>query len=263
MKKTFLALSMIIVSLMVMGCVKTQTLPLNSFYFEMKTTVNGEIAQSLAFPTFSEELKSKYSENKVKEYEQALCTEIYNKVFSNFYLKYWMRYIEQTENNTMGMDEISFVRPYLDENRIIFSIQYNNVNAWRIYNGGEEQEKEEGGIEFIKEIESSSSFPFSQKNSEGESVANIYKSILNNIIKQVFPMEDISHFEYSFEYRYITPYEKINSNADVVKNSSEGVIHSWEMNSEIVNQDREIKNWAIEANTGWWYLFFLIGIKNL
>ena len=252
------------------GCAKVQTLPLNSFYFEMRTTPEGQVCQTLAFPTFSSTLKEKYSEKLVEKYEQGLTAEIYNNVFSSFYLKYWLKFINSGEKETLQNSEtINFTRPYVDDERVLFSINYKDMEAWRYYNtekAGESDDnssKENLNLNFVTKVETASSFPYSQTNSAGESVASIYREIVNQALKKYFPQEDCAEFEYCYEYRYVTPYERIRSNADLTQYTSEGVMHSWSVNPNKVEENREIRIWARNINAGMWYLVALISTLAL
>lgn len=262
MKKLFFAIFLIIMSLTGFGCVKTQSLPLNSFYLETKMSSSGEVRQTLAFPTFSDNLQVNHSD-KIERYEKELYDKIYNDVYCNFYLKYWLISIN---GNRDLVDKISFTKPYLEDGRIIFSIEFSDIDAWRGYNGSdieETTEEESVGIEFVTTVESVSSFPYSQINSEGERVSEIYFNLVADVFKKYFPDEDCSKFDYCFEYRYVTPYERIRSNADNEISTNEGVVHSWVMSANEVNNGREIKIWANNINAGWWYLLALIVITIL
>ena len=230
------------------------------------------MVQTLAFPTFSVELKEKYSDKLVEKYEQDLSSEIYNKVFSNFYLKYWLKFINGEQKKSLKNSEtINFIRPHVEENRVLFSINYKDMEAWRYYNtekneGQETREansKEDLNMELITKVETTSYFPFSQRNPVGESVASIYREIVNQTLKKYFPQEDCVKFNYCFEYRYVTPYERIRSNADVTERTTEGVVHSWSVSPSKVEENREIKIWARNINVGMWYLIALISVLTL
>lgn len=262
MKKIIFLLMIIILSLTGFGCAKSQSLPLNSFYFEMQLTGEGQVAQTLAFPTFSLELQEKYSEKQVEKYEQDLVSAIYNEVFSKFYLKYWIKYIDS--GRTLQTDEtISFTRPHVEENRVLFSIKYSDMDAWRFFNtesSGEEEvtAEENARMDFVTRVETASYFPYSQTNSAGESVASIYCKLVNQTIKKYFPQEECAKYDYCFEYRYITPYSRIRSNADETLIEERGWVHSWRVNSGEIGREKIIKIWASNINAGNWYLVALI-----
>lgn len=272
MKKVLFLLMIITLSLTGFGCAKAQALPLNSFYFEMRLAPEGQVVQTLAFPTFSVELKEKYSEKLVEKYEQDLSSEIYNKVFSNFYLKYWLKFINGEQKESLQNSEtISFTRPHVEENRVLFSINYKDMGAWRYYNTEKAEEpetsesdsKESLKMDLITKVETTSYFPYSQTNSSGESVASIYRGIVNQTIKKYFPQEDCVKFNYCFEYRYVTPYERIRSNADVTERTTEGVVHSWSVSPNKVEENKEIRIWARNINAGMWYLIALVSALTL
>lgn len=268
MKKLFLVC--LSLSLMITGCSREQPLPSSSFCYEMKTAYDGSISQTFIFPTFSQELSEKYSVEQIENYENNLCKNIYDNVYCNFYLNYWLKYIEHPNSEfSLNGDRIFFEPPIVEESNVIFSINYTDIEAWRFFNaGGEESQTEiedsgEKDFKMIYTVESSSILPFLQLNTEGDTVAEVYRRLVNKTIKENFAKEDISKFSYNYEYRYLTPYERIRSNADCIKRVQEGTAHSWFLNSNLEASNSEIKIWAREPNVGYWYLFALIGIAIL
>ena len=260
MKKLFLV--GLLLSLTLTGCSKGQPLVSNSFCYEMKTSYDGSLSQTFSFPTFSQQLSEKYSEEQISAYYSILCKSIYDNVFSNVYLNCWLKYIENPiEEFALTGNRIEFQRPHIEKNDVVFSVSYSDTDSWRFFNSSKSEasaKESEQEFKMIYKVESSSTIPFLQKNSEGKTVAEIYRSIVNKTLKECFAKEDISKFDYNFKYRYITPYERVHSNANEIKRTAQGAEHTWTINSSLENEG-EVKIWASEPNAGYWYLFALVG----
>lgn len=268
-----IVLSLLIVlsmSLMGTGCAKAQSLPSNSLYLEVCINQCGGVSQSFGFPTYEKELLSQYSREEVDKYKSDLKREIEVNVYNNYYLKYFMNYIQNPiEGYEIGGELVSFVPPSYEGGRIVMEFNFLDSIAWRIYNNKGNEGKEEGvsndSSSWVIKEQTSKEFPFNCKDSEGRYYGEYYSNVIKQTLTNCFPDYQFEK-GIEFEYRYITPYKKVKSNADIRDTATEGYVHSWSLNEENFSQDKIISIWINQANKGIWYLTSLIvflGISTL
>lgn len=255
MKKIVFIIALLFMSLMAMGFMQTRSLPSNSFSLQTEVLASGGVSQTIVFPTLIEDLKIEHNDGKINAYLEKLEQSIETNVYNNMYMKYWLKYLEDPKTEyIIGGEVVQFSRPTLNDskNKIYFSMNFLNSDAWNYYNPKEEkQQDDDSNFFFLDKIESKSVFPFA------EEVAAAYINILTECIDSSFEGFNMNDIDIYFEYDYVTPYSKIRSNADIKQSTSQGYLHSWIQKRENLSDQKTINIWYNKPNCGLWYLFVL------
>lgn len=257
MKKMFIAIIVLVFSLMAFGC-SLGTLPSNSFSLKTTISVYGGVKQEITFPTLKEYLQDLDTET-TNSYLQKLESEINDKVYTSFYLKYWLKYMEEQNNEyIIGGKNVQFTKPKLseDEKSISFSLNFVTRAAWDYYTKEDDDESDEdpsGDYQniFLTHTQSKGAFPFTRE------IADQYLEVVVGVIQTYLPDFDVDGKNINFAYIYQTPYQKIKSNADIKGENSEGYYHAWAQSNKNIGSEKQIAIWINEANKGWWYLSVL------
>ena len=260
MKKILISLLIFTMSLMAVGC-KSQDLPSDSLFLQLGINSYGGVSQSLGFPTMENELSSYYPQEKIEVYKQDLKASIETKIYNAYYLKYLINYVKAPiENYQIGGEYVKFNSPQLEDERVVFSFNFLNSNAWNLYNNSQvaEQSPSSPDLSFISTVEVEKDFPFTEKDANGNFLGSYYSQLIKDSILKHFPNFDLNQLEFVFEYRYFTPYSRLHSNADLIVKNGEGSLHSWLLSERNFQENKLINISIKEANKGVWYLTVLI-----
>lgn len=257
MLKKLMVIGLLSLSLMFFGCSKQETLSSNSFLICVQNDVSGGISQKIEIPTLKDEILKQNSSEKFENYLSVLSNNVEQKLYNNYYLKYWLRYLESPNKNyIIGGENVKFLRPQIseDKNKIYFSLNFLTADAWKFYsqNISTTTKKRDEKIFFLKKVESESAFPF-----DDIELRNYYFDVLSNAIKTSEVEINLSDTKIFFSYGYITPYGKIKSNADQKFETQNGYVHIWQKDQNSIT-NKEIKIWVNNINYGLWYLIVFV-----
>ena len=251
MKKILVMCLIALMSLVGIGCTYQPEIPSNSFLLRMKVGIYGQVTQQICIPTFIEKLAG--SVEKKEKYLCELKNNVETKLFNNYYIKYWLKYSEnQNDEFMIDGENVKFERPSVSEDQttISFAMYFLNPESWNYYNSTQKQKTEESEyFYFLKKEESQSQFPFNERG-----LKDYYFEIVNESFEKYFG-EEISKEDVSFAYNYINPYSMIRSNADFCFECEEGYSHLWIQNFEGGNKN--ISVWITKVNRGFWYTIVL------
>ena len=235
-----------------MGCSKEQSYSSNSFLFATQNTSYGAVTQSIEIPTMQNEILKKNSQEKFDRYLNELVSNVEQKLYNNYYLRYWIKYLDNPQKQyIIGGQQVKFLRPQIseDKNFVYFSLNFLTNDAWKFYNQSSTSSNAstDDKILFLKRVENQTNFPFNKE------LKDYYLDILKTSIDKSHIDIDLTLSIIDFAYNYITPYSKINSNADYKFQTGNGYNHVWTQSLNI-NQDKQIKVWVNNINKGLWYL---------
>lgn len=253
---------MILMSLMFFGCSKQSEISPNSFLLTTKAMLAGGVCQEISIPTLENEILKENSQEKFDKFLNKLLIGVEQKLYNNYYLRYWIKYVENPKKEyIIGGENVKFLRPQISEDKlnISFSLNFLTNDAWKFYSQApvSTAKVENEKIFFLKKMESQTTFPFNDNE-----LKNYYLNILQDALHSCDIKLDTNDATINFAYKYITPYGKIKSNADCKYETKEGYCHLWEQ-SQKTDEKKEIKIWVNNINAGFWYLivfaiFFII-----
>lgn len=256
MKKIYVVFSFLLCFLCC-GCKAPTTTVLNysenSIQIGIETTQNGIIIQRFSFSTLTKERNEEY----IKELTSSIEQNIYN----NFFLSYWVKYLQNPiEKYKIGGEYVKFTKPEYDieNNNISFCFIFGGQTAWDVYNGSNNEHvdsKKPSNIGFVSTIKSQSTFPLVVKNSEGNSIGEIYKKTLKTAFFKYFPNKNIPEINYVYEY--VIPSGKVHSNANYQFVEENLYHHVWVVKESELDNCEDMTIWQNQANPGWWYLIVL------
>ena len=226
------------------GCGASQTPPQNTFCLQVELDDNGMVTQTVEIPTFSNE----------EAYLKELLSNIEKKIYNNYYITYYIACLKSGED----LKNLTFIKPQYnkDGQKIVFSFQFSNQKTLSLIN------KETGSLclTFLETIKAEKEFPFFEMNKSGIRVCDYYIDVVNETYSKYFG-KTLDVQEVLLEYKYITPYNNLHSNADF-KN---GNAHSWIAGINDSQSDKKIELWITQVSRGMWYLviIFLMAIVYL
>ena len=171
-------------------------------------------------------------------------------------------------NFALGNDLIVSATEYNSElDNVTFKISYNTQEVWKFYSQSDNKndnqtQNDSTKIEFITTQNASSKFPFAQEVNtiNGKiTVAERYKKAYLSAFEASSIYEKVKkEYNPDFVYNYASPYNKINSNADIKFVDSQNLYHHvWKANQNQM-PEKEVNLSISEANREWWYLTALV-----
>lgn len=228
--------------------------------FSIEAEKSGKYTQTISFPTMEEDLALEEKTN--QEYVQELLTKIKTTLFFSYFFNYYniSSTIQKTDYK-FGGEKANYVLPtYKEEEKTIsFSFSFFDDEAYKLYHPQKEDKKEsesESGFFFNKQ-KSTGKFLFAQNlKGEEKTVGEYFVEILSTTIEK-FSNEKIENPIFVYCYKHFS--NKIRSNADIVKEEKDGVLHIWKSDLNALSQDKIVEVFVISPNRGNWYLLALGG----
>lgn len=144
---------------------------------------------------------------------------------------------------------VTVYEPFFVENNYYAKIEFANTTAYCLFYNMTEQH-------FVQQ-ETQTNFLTNKiyfKGNLSYSINNGLYSLLKNDLKNYFPKfnEDSATLSYS----YMAPARRYHSNADYIKQTEQGYLHTWNVDKN--NQDKEIYFYLVRANRNVLYLIAII-----
>lgn len=245
------------------GCQKT-TLPSNAVILQV-ASYSSSVEQTFSFPADAQYFKENGADDEtINEYIEALTTSIKMKVWNKIFLNYFLIY-SQNPSNEFALDGDQVVLNQAQYNSVTdsisFSFVFKSVAAWNYYhqsnNESEEENEQDGGIQFLDVTFSDGVFPFCQS-SGSQPIGYDYAKLIQDEKEKFFSQELLANEPaISFVYDYATTHKRVHSNADVVYSNSL-YHHVWTSSYDQLTEEKTIQLYTVNAIRGWWYLIALI-----
>lgn len=231
------------------GCKNVEKPDLStSIIFSVQTNEQGGVTQSFSFPV------KNGNEEMIKEINLAIKLKIFFPIFYNYYLSSANLQGEDVKYK-LGGDFAKYQMPFYDENdqTISFFFTFENDYAWNKYH----DTSESGGLEkesgfFVDKYFTSGDFVFSSmiiSDGKSQTLGEYIVEILSTIEQKYFYQND-----YSFVYEYVSPSNKLRSNADYIYENS----HIWQANLNQLNENKKVEIYILSPNRAVWYGGILI-----
>ena len=256
-KKVLYLLPFLLFIFLFSGCSSENVDLSNSITFSVQILSNGEISQTIAFPTQIEEMN--LEEGKKKEYISTLSNEIKSKLFfPYFYNFYTISALSQNPDFKLGGEKMSYALPtFIEENKTIaFSFIFADSEVWDFYHPKNEEEENSMEIRegvFISKGVSSSNFIFNEpmtSNGEETTLGNYFYTILSTA-QQKFSANEIEKPVFTYEYSHFS--NKLHTNADFAFKKEGQHISIWQENFEQLQSEKKVEIMLYSPNKWLWY----------
>lgn len=211
-----------------------------SIIFSVQTNQQGGVTQSFSFPV------RKDNEEMIKEINLAIKLKIFFPIFYNHYLSSINLQGEDVKYK-LGGDFAKYQMPFYDKSdkTIKFFFTFENDDAWNKYHntGGSGELEKESGF-FVDKYYTSGDFVFSSmiiSDGKSQTLGEYIVEILSTIEQKYFYQND-----YSFAYEYVSPSNKLRSNADYKYGNN----HIWKAD---LNENKKVELYILSPNRAVWY----------
>ena len=237
-------------------------------YFSTHKNVDGSVCQSYQFFVNTNKINS-LSRNKMEELDfKANLIEnikiIRNECLLGIAVCYLTNPKEEYKINQGVI--LSDVVYNSTSDSVTFDIVYTSCAAWDYYHQSAEKENgNDNKFYYTYKHTSRGSFPFSTevtRNGEKILLGKYYQDLYLKSAKALSFYQQLQHdYSPSFVYDYISPYNKLSSNAEVVYTSASfSHHHMWVVENQSLSQDNEIEISIRIVNKGLWLATLLVGV---
>jgi len=233
MKKVLIVFMLIFSLSFFCGCQQNEFDVMKDFVYSGVTfNKDGSVSQSVGLSVNSEKIMSLTNNADITVQFQANLIKNLDLLRQKFLLNFALKYIENPiEKFKIGSGVVLSSTYYnQDADMVSFEMVFSSLSSWQYYHGGiseNAQEKQKMPLLICKKS-STSQFPFSGQDGQGQSLTEEYKKIFLSACKGLSIESQLAKdYHPSFVYCYGTYLEKIKSDCDYRIESQGTIYHIW------------------------------------